>query len=68
MKKVYFYLIFDDVGVNECTDGFGGTEYSDNVSTCWKSSNFNSIEEAFESKEQCSEETSPIMEGWIKDN
>lgn len=67
MKKVYFYLIFDNVGVNECSDGFGGTEYADSVDTCRKSQNFNSIEEAFESKELYGEETSPIMEGWIKE-
>ena len=67
MKKVYFYLIFDNVGVNECSDGFGGIEYADSVDTCRKSQNFNSIEEAFESKEQYCEETSPIMEGWIKE-
>lgn len=54
MKKVYFYLIFD-------------YNSSDNINECWKSSNFNSIEEAFESKESCGSQTSPIMEGWIKD-
>lgn len=49
MKKVYFYLVFDD------------------TAGCWKSMNFNSFEQALESKEQCSERTSPIVEGWIKE-
>ena len=54
MKKVYFYLIFDH-------------NSSYNVCECWKSENFNSIEEAFESKEFYGCQTSPIMEGWIKE-
>lgn len=54
MKKVYFYLMFNH---NDSYD----------IDECWKSENFNSIEEAFESKEQWSCKTSPIMEGWIKE-
>lgn len=54
MKKVYFYLIFDH-------------DYYYNIDECWQSENFNSIEEAFESKEQCGCKTSPIMEGWVKE-
>lgn len=67
MKKVYFYLIFDDVGVNECSDGFGGTEYGDSIRTCFQSKLYNSIELAFESKEDCGSDTSPIIEGWVKE-
>lgn len=53
MKKVYFFLMY----------------YSDGnlVDNCWQSENFNSIEEAFESKKGYSCKTSPIMEGWIKE-
>ena len=50
MKKVYFYLIFDNL-----------------AGDCWKSKNFNSIEEVFESKELVGDETSLIMEDWIKE-
>ena len=53
MKKVYFYLIFDSNSYNVCE--------------CWQSKIFNSIKEAFESKEFCDSQTSPIMEGWIKE-
>ena len=53
MKKVYFYLMYYYNG--------------DLVDECWQSEIFNSIEEAFESKELQSCETSPIMEGWIKE-
>ena len=54
MKKVYFYLLFNH---ND----------SCNVDECWQSENFNSIKEAFESKESWSCKTSPVMEGWIEE-
>ena len=57
MKKVYFYLIFEYIDYS--------TEYADSVSICRQSKNFDSIDEAFESKDRCDFQTSPIMEGWI---
>lgn len=35
---------------------------------CRQSKNFNTIEEAFESKERQSCKTSPIMEGYVKED
>lgn len=53
MKKVYFYLMYYHNG--------------DLVDECWQSKNFDTIEEAFESKGQdCN--TSPVMEGWVKED
>jgi hypothetical protein len=54
MKKVYFYLMYYHNG--------------DLVDECWQSKNFNTIEEAFESKERQGSKTSPVMEGWVKED
>lgn len=39
----------------------------DSVGTCFQSKLYNSIELAFESKEDCGSDTSPIIEGWVKE-
>ena len=54
MKKVYFYLMYYYNG--------------DSIDECWQSKNFNTIEEAFESKERQGSKTSPVMEGWVKED
>ena len=54
MKKVYFYLMYYYNG--------------DLVDECWQSKNFNTIEEAYESKKRQGCKTSPIIEGWVKED
>ena len=60
----YFFMYSDTVGVNECSDGFGGTEYRDEVSEWSKSKYFDDEETAyFESLKF--NNTTPIMKGVI---
>jgi len=63
----YFFLYSEDVGVNECPDGFGGTEYQDEITSWSKSEYFDDEETAyFESLNY--KNTSPIMKGVIYEN
>lgn len=63
----YFFLYSEDVGVNECPDGFGGNEYQDKIPSWSKSEYFDDEESAyFESLNY--KNTTPIMKGVIYDN
>jgi len=60
----YFFLYSEDVGVNERSDGFGGNEYQDEISSWSKSEYFDDEETAyFESLNY--NNTTPIMKGVI---
>lgn len=60
----YFFMYSDTVGVNECSDGFGGTEYCDKVSEWFKSEYFDDEEIAyFESLKYGN--CTPVMKGVI---
>lgn len=60
----YFFMYSDTIRVNERSDGFGGTEYCDEVSEWSKSKYFDDEETAyFESLKY--NNTTPIMKGVI---
>ena len=68
MKKVYFYLRYvilrtEDSNEYVVDDGYWECGHYGVI----ESQYYDSIEEAFKSKEKCDSYTSPIMEGWIKE-
>ena len=60
----YFFMYSDTVGVNECSDGFGGTEYQDEVD-CWSKSEYFDDEETAYFESLKFGNTTPIMKGVI---
>lgn len=57
----------EDVGVNECEDGFGGTGYSEEITDWQKSKYYDSFDECFLDWAKCSpEDKTPIMKGVIE--
>ena len=66
-KEVYYYMTSEDVGVNECEEGFGGTEYSEEITDWQKSKYYDTFDECFLDWVKCSpEEKTPIMKGMIE--
>ena len=66
-KEVYYYMTSEDVGVNECSDGFGGTEYSEEITDWQKSEYYDSFDECFLDWVNCNPENrTPIMKGMIE--
>lgn len=62
--KKYFFLYSDNVGVNECSDGFGGTEYRDEIASWSKSKYFDDEESAYFASLNYASAT-PVMSGTI---
>lgn len=60
----YFFLYSEDVGVNECSDGFGGNEYQDEIPSWSKSEYFDDEETAYFESLNYNNAT-PIMKGVI---
>ena len=57
----------EDVGVNECSDGFGGTGYSEEITDWQKSAYYDSFYECFLDWVKCNpERRTPIMKGIIE--
>ena len=66
-KEVYYYMTSEDVGVNECEDGFGGTEYSEEITDWQKSKYYDTFDECFLDWVKCNpEDKTPIMKGVIE--
>lgn len=60
----YFFMYSDSIGVNEHSDGFGGTEYCDEVSE-WSKSEYYYDEETAYFESLKFNNTTPIMKGVI---
>lgn len=60
----YFFMYSETIGVNECSDEFGGTEYSEEVSNWSKSEYFDDEETAFLESTKFANVT-PIMKGVV---
>ena len=60
----YFFMYSNDIGVNECSDGFGGTEYQDEVS-CWSKSGYFDDEEIAYLESLNYENCTPVMKGVV---
>ena len=57
----------EDIGVNERDDGYGGTEYSENVTNWQKSDYYDTFDECFLDWVKCNpERRTPIMKGMIE--
>lgn len=65
-KEVYYYMTSEDVGVNECSDGFGGTEYSEKITDWQKSEYYDTFDECFLDWVKYNWEKTPIMKGVIE--
>ena len=67
-KEVYYYMTSEDIGVNECGDGYGGTEYSEYISDWQKSDYYDTLDECFLDWVKYSpERRTPIMKGTIEE-
>ena len=66
-KEVYYYMTSEDIGVNECSDGFGGTGYSEEITDWQKSVYYDTFDECFLDWVKCNpERRTPILKGIIE--